>query len=177
MSGLIASIFSEKYQIPFIHTTVSLSKQKELSGYQPAIKHQFDYEKTFLHRAKYILAITEEEERILAEYYKIDNEKIIVEGQNIANDYHSPIYDRYGIPQNFFQSNANAPLKPIGFDELNISKDNWWNYGAFTYVGRINQAKGVNIIIKAWIELDKRFNGNIPPLWLVGNTPYEIDNF
>lgn len=175
LSGLVATLFSEKYQIPFIHTTVSLSKQKELAGCPPAIKHQFDYENIFLHKAKYILAITEEEERILIEYYKIEAEKIIVEGQNIASDYHYPIYDSYGIPQSFIQSNA--PLKPIGFDELNISKGTWWNYGAFTYVGRIAQNKGVDIIIKAWVELDKRFNGAIPPLWLVGNTPYEIDKF
>jgi len=175
LSGLVATSLSEKYQIPFIHTTVSLSKQKLLSGYPPAINQQFDYENIFLNKAKYILAITEEEKRILHKYYKIKNNKIIVEGQNIASEYHSPIYDRYGIPQNFSQSDV--PLKPIGFDDLRISKDNWWNYGAFTYVGRISQTKGVDIIINAWIELDKRFNGAIPPLWIVGNTPYEIENF
>lgn len=175
LSGLIAVTLSKKYHIPFIHTTVSLSKQKMLSGYKPAINYQFEYENLFLHKAKYILAITEEEKRILTKYYHIKEDKIVVEGQNIAGCYHMPIYNHYGIPQR--NSHINSSLKPIGFNELNISEGEWWNYGAFTYVGRINQAKGVDLIIKAWIELDKRFEGEIPPLWIVGSTPYEIDNF
>lgn len=175
LSGLIANTLSEKYQIPFIHTTVSLSMQKMISGYTPDINHQFEYENAFLHKAKYILAITEEEKRVLIEYYNIDDKKIIVEGQNIANEYHTPLYDNYGIPQSISQTSTR--LKPVGFNELNVSDGNWWNYGAFTYVGRINQTKGVDIIIKAWIELDKRFEGKIPPLWLIGNTPYEIEHF
>ena len=175
LSGLIAASLSEKHRIPFIHTTVSLSKQKLLSNYEPGIVHQFDYEYVFLNKAKYILAITEEEKRILEKYYNINSKKIIVEGQTVTIDYHQPIYDNYGIPQTIAQSGT--PLKPVGFDELNVSEGNWWNYGAFTYVGRVTKTKGVDIIIKAWIELDKQFNGAIPPLWIIGNSPYEIDGF
>ena len=175
LSGMVATELSEKYHVPFIHTTVSLSKQKLLSGCQPEIKNQFEMESHFLSQAKYILAITEEEKRILTDYYYIKKEKIVVEGQNIAREFHEPLYNNYGIPHNIeFDKKL---IEPIGFDKLDVSNDDWWNMGAFTYVGRITKTKGLDIIIKAWIELDNMFDKPIPPLWIIGNTPYEIEHF
>lgn len=175
LSGLIASVLSEKYQLPFIHTTVSLSKQKLIAGYQPAITQQLEYENDFLQKAKYVLAITEEEKRILIEHYRLSEEKIIVEGQNISKAFHEPLYNNYGLPQDIFPQSEK--FNPIGFNELGISDAGWWNAGAFTYVGRIIKAKGLDIIINAWITLDKYFHKSIPPLWIIGNTPYEINAF
>lgn len=174
LSGLIASELSTKYNIPFIHTTVSLAEQKEMSGHKTAIINQRKMENTFLHNAKYVLAITEEEKRILINNYNIEKGKIIVEGQSVAQEFHKPIYNEYGIPNEFMQKEK---LVPIGFNQLNIVEDDWWSYGAFTYVGRVTKDKGLDIIIKAWIELDTIFDGKIPPLWIVGNSPYEIEDF
>lgn len=175
LSGMIAAELSAKYNLPFIHTTVSLAKQKLLSGCKLEIESQLEYEKIFLNTAKYVLAITEDEKRILLQEYDVPESKIIIEGQTVANAFHLPIYDSYGIPAEL--SYKEEPLKPIGFRELEISDGLWWNSGAFTYVGRITSIKGIDIIIKAWIELDKRFEKAIPPLWIIGNTPFEIEKF
>lgn len=175
LSGMIAAKLSIKYNMPFIHTTVSLAKQKLLAGRKIDIERQLDYENYFLNEAKYILTITEEEKRLLLQEYNIPEEKIIIEGQTVGKEFHFPIYDNYGIPNEL--SHDNEPLKPIGFKDLGISNGLWWNSGAFTYVGRITEVKGVDIIIKAWIELDKRFDKQIPPLWIIGNTPFEIEKF
>ncbi len=175
LSGMIAESISKKFSIPFIHTTVSLAKQKILSGYNPDIVNQIKYENVFLNRAKHILAITEDEKKLLTKEYNIPSEKIIVEGQSVAKAFHFPIYDDYGIPLNISENNRH--FKPIGFNDLDISEAIWWNSGAFTYVGRIIQIKGIDFIIKAWMNLDIEFKGKIPPLWIIGSTPYEIEKF
>jgi|GEM_PF-1239377 len=175
LSGIVASILSDKYNVPFIHTTVSLAKEKIRNGFKPSVLHQLEYENIFLSKAKYILSITEEEKNLLIDSYNIPTAKIIIEGQTVAEEYHSPIYDNYGIPSTL--SNSVSTLSLSKLKNAYTENDSWWNNKAFIYVGRITKVKGLDIIIQAWIVVSERFNNHIPPLWIVGNTPYEISSF
>lgn len=175
LSGIVASFLSDKYNVPFIHTTVSLAKEKIRNGFKPSVTHQLEYENIFLSKAKYVLAITEEEKKLLITAYNIPDEKIIIEGQTVAEEYHVPLYDSYGIPTTLSNNEFAPPL--INSKETNIANDIWWNSKAFVYVGRITKIKGLDIIIQAWITVAERFDNHIPPLWIVGNTPYEISSF
>lgn len=175
LSGIVASLLSDKYHVPFIHTTVSLSREKLRNGFKPSVIHQLKYENIFLQKAKYILAITEEEKKLLISEYNISGEKIIIEGQTVAEEYHTPLHDNYGMPLTI--ATSTPTFAPIVLKDTKVTNDIWWNSKAFIYVGRITKIKGLDIIIQAWIALALRFEGHIPPLWIVGNTPYEIDGF
>ncbi len=175
LSGKIAYELSVKYQLPFIHTTVSLAKEKLRNNFKPLVEHQLEFENIFLPKAKFILAITEEEKEVLIYEYNISIAKIIVEGQTVAEAFHTPIYDNYGIPHTI-SSDIPRPL-PTTLNENSQVDNIWWSSKPFIYVGRITMIKGLDIIIRAWIALEKRFDGHVPPLWIVGNTPYEIDSF
>ncbi len=175
LSGMVASILSDKYNVPFVHTTVSLAKEKLRNGFKPSVTHQLKYENIFLPKAKYILAITDEEKRLLISEYNISSKKIIIEGQTVAEEYHTPLHDNYGMPSTI---EPHTPkILPIDFKEINITNDIWWNSKAFVFVGRITKIKGLDIIIRAWLTLSMLFDGHIPPLWIVGNTPCEIECF
>lgn len=45
---------------------------------------------------------------------------------------------------------------------------------AFSYVGRLDAAKGVNEIIAAWLEISRALSNEIP-LWIIGGTVEEVD--
>jgi len=51
----------------------------------------------------------------------------------------------------------------------------WWNAGAFVYVGRMGNNKGVEHILTAWCALKRRLPDHCPDLWLVGGEPVEIE--
>jgi hypothetical protein len=51
----------------------------------------------------------------------------------------------------------------------------WWLDRCFLYVGRIDEAKGVPQILRAWIGLADELGADCPPLWLVGGEPREIE--
>lgn len=51
----------------------------------------------------------------------------------------------------------------------------WWNDGAYIYVGRMGDNKGVEHILAAWCELKTEIPDRCPDLWLVGGTPPEIE--
>ena len=52
----------------------------------------------------------------------------------------------------------------------------WWLDRCFLYVGRMDEAKGVPQIVKAWLGLALELDDDCPPLWLIGGTPNEIEN-
>lgn len=51
----------------------------------------------------------------------------------------------------------------------------WWLDRCFLYVGRIDDAKGVPQIMRAWLGLADELGEDCPPLWLVGGEPREIE--
>lgn len=50
----------------------------------------------------------------------------------------------------------------------------WWVDRAFVYVGRMDDSKGVGVIIRAYASLAFELE-TLPALWLVGGTPAEIE--
>lgn len=175
LSGQAAFELSVKYQIPFIHTTVSLAKEKLRYNARPASSWQLNFENIFLPKASYVLAITEEERRLLINEYQLSEDKVIVEGQSVAEAFHKPLYDSYGMPVTLGDAASKLQLEKL--KTADTTDDLWWNEKAFIYVGRITVQKGVNIIIQAWLRLAEQYQDQIPALWIVGNTPYEIQKF
>lgn len=51
----------------------------------------------------------------------------------------------------------------------------WWNEGAFIYLGRMGDNKGVEHLLAAWCALKEELADRCPDLWLVGGTPPEIE--
>jgi hypothetical protein len=51
----------------------------------------------------------------------------------------------------------------------------WWNEGAFIYLGRMGDNKGVEHVLIAWCSLKEELADRCPDLWLVGGTPAEIE--
>ena len=163
LSGYVAARIQKDFDIPFIHTVVSLSEDKYSVGVQPHAKKQRDFESYFLSKVKIILAITPQEVQTLNKKYSVPLTSIIVIGRSI-NDSFKQIYKQGKSLQTY----DNTSLA------INLNDDNpWWVNGAFLYVGRVVEIKGIEQIVKAWINAKEQFNLNIP-LWIVGGTPKQI---
>jgi len=166
-SGYLASVLKEKYKIPLIHTVVSTAYEKIASGIKPNSKRQLACEHATFTAADYILAITEQEFGKLTDYYKIPYNKIIVVGRSVPDLFHTPPRDESGLPSRVKKTLAlrNTPTN----DDAP-----WWNNGAFIYIGRILETKGVDYVIRAWVALAEKHPNCTPPLWLVGGDPDSI---
>lgn len=162
LSGFIAKKLKQKYNLPFIHTVISLSQDKISTNIKPHTRYQKDIEESFLKEAEFIFAITEQEKTTLIEKYFIDESRIKVVGRSINDRYlHSEKETRRLISLTDAKS------------EFDITDDAWCVKGAFIYVGRIVAIKGVTQIITAWINASKQ-NNISNPLWIVGGTPSQI---
>lgn len=167
-SGHLAKCIHEQYNIPYIHTPISLSYDKISTGCQPRSHFQIECEPAFLQAADWILAITEQEAKTLLKHYHVDRSRIIVTGRSVDTIFHTPARDYSGVPKGVmvetknFHFNINAP---------------WWNAGAYTYLGRIVPIKGVSKIILAWEQVYQKHGSQTPPLWLVGGSPEQIAEF
>lgn len=51
----------------------------------------------------------------------------------------------------------------------------WWLDRCVLYVGRMTEAKGVTLIVEAWLRLAEKLGRACPGLWLVGGLPEEIE--
>ena len=60
---------------------------------------------------------------------------------------------------------------------IDLMSCKWWSQGAFTYVGRIQEIKGLGYIISAWLKLHETYKEITPPLWICGGTPEDIQQF
>ncbi|MGB0712969.1 MAG: glycosyltransferase [Gammaproteobacteria bacterium] len=58
---------------------------------------------------------------------------------------------------------------------MSVGMRHWWWQRPFLYLGRMHEDKGVDVILRAWVELKDRFPDQCPPLWLAGGTPDEIE--
>lgn len=163
LSGIIAANIKKKIGIPFIHTVVSLSEDKIVAGIAPHVSCQKNIELYFLSKANIIFAITQQEMYTLINKYNITETSIYVVGRSISEDYF-----------NVFQENKELQYYDKELVKLNFDYDNsWWINGAFIYIGRIVEIKGIKQIVDAWIYAKKNFDINIP-LWLVGGTAQQI---
>lgn len=170
LSGILAMEAKKHYNINFVHSVVSLSKEKTLNGDSPHFAKQFEYEKEFLLNSSKIFSITETEKEQLQKYYNIEKKKIIVVGRDVAPVYMYPAHGFDGLPKGM-EYTANE-IKPI-----ELIKHRWWMMGAYTYVGRLQKIKGLHYIIYTWLELYKLYGDETPPLWICGGTPKNILEF
>lgn len=170
LSGILAYEAYKKYHTRYVHSVVSLAIGKTLGGSETYYSGQFEWEKKFLKEAEILFSITEAEREQLIKYYNVNESNIIVVGRNVHPVFEFPYRLPSGYPVNIEQEQY--VTKPI---ELMNYK--WWMLGAFTYVGRIQEIKGLQYIIAAWIELFKKYKESTPPLWICGGTPESIQSF
>lgn len=166
LSGKIAHDLKQKYSFPFVHSVVSLSSDKINSGEKPNCYLQFDWEKSFLNAADYVMTITENESRNLIDIYKINPSKIVIVGRGVHKAFEYPIRTPYGVPYGLKYNIINK----LSTDE----ESTFWNNGSFLYMGRLKRIKGIQFIFKAWYNLYMIYKETTPPLWIVGGTPDEI---
>ena len=174
-SGYLALQLSHKLHIPYVHSPISVGaviKKKKTKDIEP---HRIDMEQIVFENASVIFSITESEKKDIISYYGIDRAKIAIIGRPIAKEYLYPIHDEWGNVRNENMQYVPAPfseeIKPMHLNE------NWWEKKAFVYVGRIHHNKGIHHIINAWIMLKKQYTDACPPLWIIGGTPTEINEF
>lgn len=53
-----------------------------------------------------------------------------------------------------------------------LDAKHWWLRRAVTYIGRLDDSKGLEMILEAYLRLGDR---ELPPLWIVGGIPSEIE--
>ena len=164
LSGILALEAKKHYNINFVHSVVSLSIGKILSGASPYFIKQFEFEKEFLQNSSKVFSITNAEKEQLQKYYNINKEKIIVVGRDVAPAFLHPSHGLDGLPEGIIP--AKDEIKPI-----ELIKYRWWMQGAYTYVGRLQKIKGLHHIIYAWLSLYKEYGDVTPPLWICGGTP------
>lgn len=181
-SGQVATELGKILGIPFVHTVISNGLRRNMTGYAEAIPERFLVEKNVFESAAYIFCITTSEKEDLINLYGISEQKIVIPGRPVSKAFIYPAHDDFGVPYmykidgNAVDSSSKLKLNCTSLE--NISAENkWWIKKAFIYCGRIAVNKGLDIIIQAWLMLKKNFKENCPPLWIVGGTLAEINNF
>lgn len=167
LSGMIAMDAKKALHINYVHSVVSLSIGKILTGASPKFSKQFEAEKKFLEKASVIFSITEEEKRQLQDYYAIDEERVLVVGRDVHPVFMTPSHGFDGLPPQLRNGD-------ISFQPIELIKHRWWTQGAYTYVGRIEPLKGIPQIIAAWLRVYERHGDMTPPLWICGGSPDSI---
>jgi len=167
LSGMIAMDAKEILHINYVHSVVSLSIGKILSGASPKFSRQFEAEKEFLGKAAAIFSITKEEKRQLENYYAIDRDRILVVGRGVHPAFLTPSHRFDGLPPQL----CGRGISPQPVELLN---HRWWTQGAYTYVGRIESLKGIPHIIAAWLRVYEKHGDMTPPLWICGGSPNSI---
>lgn len=167
LSGYVALQLKKQLHIPFIHSAVSLSLEKINAGSKPKCTAQYEWEQKFLPEADLVLAITDANKETLCALYGLPDSSVVVMGRGVAKELLRPSHNASG-------GVGTKMLQKIAPDFPPCST--WWNSGAFTYIGRMVEDKGVREIILAWYKLWTIFQDNMPPLWLAGGEPDEIQN-
>jgi glycosyltransferase involved in cell wall biosynthesis len=114
------------------------------------------------------MTITETESITAIQEYNIPPEKVIVVGRGVNRAFEYPIRLADGIPVQLENIYSSHTTKEIW--------GQWWNGGAFTYMGRLKEIKGINLIVCAWYKLYCQYKDNTPPLWIIGGSPSEIQD-
>ncbi len=94
-SGRAALYFSDKMNIPFVHTVISNGKRKKISGFTESAG-QIETEEKIYSNANVIITISEQEKQDIINLYKINSEKIKVVGRGVDNMFLKDLYDDKG---------------------------------------------------------------------------------
>ncbi len=177
-SGRIGMELSSKYQIPLVHSVISNSHGRQFRGAKEPVVKRAEYEQAIYDYSKWILCVSNDEKNDLIKFYNISPQKIIVAGQYIHTAFILPSHDNDGFPR--LNSNISFEAQKsaaANYNNLpyNCANDHFWAYKAFTYFGRIDENKGVDHIISAWICLNRKYDKKCPPLWIIGGSINEIN--
>lgn len=175
-SGYLAMELSDFYQIPFIHTIIDLAAYKKIAKITSDYSIQEACEHKIFPKAACIMAITEEEKRIFLENYNVEEKRVIVIGREADQSFLYPDHNTQGIANNLSTATVSPEKIEISLKQPSLLNSNWWNQGAFLYVGRIKEIKGIPVIIKAWYQLYQHYKEYTPPLWIAGGTPNAIQD-
>ncbi len=175
-SGYLAMELSDFYQIPFVHTIIDLAAYKKIAKVSSDYSIQEACEHKIFPKAACIIAITEEEKRIFLENYNVEEKHVIVIGREADQHFLHPDHNTQGIADSLSVATESSKKAEISSKNTYLSNSNWWNQGAFLYMGRIKELKGIPIIIKAWYQLYQHYKEYTPPLWIAGGTPNAIQD-
>ena len=173
-SGYLAMELSDFYQIPFVHTIIDLAAYKKNANVSSDYSIQEACEHKIFPKASCIMAITEEEKRIFLENYNVEEKRVIVIGREADQIFLHPDHNTQGIADNLYAATDSSEKAETSLKNTYLSNSNWWNQGAFLYMGRIKELKGIPLIIKAWYQLYQHYKEYTPPLWIAGGTPNAI---
>lgn len=165
ISGLLASQLCNEHHLMQIHSVISTSRERKRNGFSPVSSHQYESEQIFLPKVDCIISITESEYELLTKEYHIEPRKIIVVGRTVADCFLHPAH----LPSGNLEENAT-----VNYNTLASQNTKWWVNGAFCYVGRIVDQKGIKEIILAWEILYKKYLDLTPPMWFIGGTAEDI---
>lgn len=176
-SGRLAMELSRKYGIPFVHSVISNSRGRVSRGAYEPLSQRAEYEQEIYNHAKKILCVSEDEKNDLIKFYHIAENKLVVCGQYVDSSFIDPAHDENGYPHINSRISSEVQRK-IALKYNNIfdydSFENFWQYKAFTYFGRIDLNKGILEIIEAWYGCYKIYGQYCPPLWIVGGSIADI---
>lgn len=175
-SGRLALDLAKLYDIKFVHSIISNNLGRIARGAEDYCIGRSQYEKDVFEKAYLILAVSKDEKNDLIKYYGIEQSKIIVAGQEVNNAFLFPCHDLNNFPQIY--SNISSKCQENIASRENVLPEgsgNWWNYKAFTYMGRLSYNKGVPYIINAWYKIYQNYHNNCPPLWIIGGSLDEIE--
>lgn len=165
ISGLLSSQLCSEYHLTQIHSVISTACERKRNGFLPVSSHQYESEQIFLPKVDCIISITESEYELLTKEYHIEPHKIIVVGRTVADCFSHPSH----LPSGNLEQN-----RYVNYNTLALKDTGWWANGAFCYIGRIVDQKGVKEIILAWEILYKKYLDLTPPIWFIGGTAEDI---
>lgn len=179
-SGRLAMELSNQLKVPYVHSVISNSKGRVNRGATEPIPERSGYEQKIYEHADAILCVSDDEKKDLIKFYGITPDKLIVCGQFIAKSFLCPAHDMNGFPR--FNSKITEQEQGLASRHYNKvfhledESDHFWLHKAFTYLGRMDENKGVIQILRAWSFLANIYMENCPPLWMVGGSIAEISN-
>lgn len=169
-SGLLGSILCDEFNLPQIHSVISSSWERIKNGFSPVSAYQPESESIIFKSVDLIISITEAEYELLIDAYDIAPHKIVVIGRTVADCFLTPSHMTSGNINNQYDSH-------LSMDAIKNPSNTWWMDGAFCYLGRIVDQKGIKEIIQAWEKLFSKYGKLTPPLWLIGGTALDIQSY
>lgn len=94
-SGRAGVFFSKKYNVPLIHTVISLGARKQQSGFDIPTQ-RIETEKRIFEHASTIISVSEQEKSDMISNYRIEPGKIKVIGRGVDNVFLKDLYDENG---------------------------------------------------------------------------------
>lgn len=137
ISGLLSSYLKQKFQIPFVHSFLTLGKTKKTvsSEINAHLDFRLFQEEKIVHLADYLIANTKVEKQDLIKLYQADPTKIAVIPPGICPDVFHPFPKKTAL--------AKLDLSP--------------KFRYLLFVGRMDPIKGIPVLIESMSKLTERF--------------------